>query len=1641
MATRDSIVQVPFIGGVDEGADPDQLQAPAMKSLVNVTTRKPGRIEKRAGFEFLAQTGSTTVPATTFGGASAVLPLDVEAVGAYNGADGTRTIVAAGNELFEHVGADASHGWRYVNRLPSCLGTLQSVSPMGGDVIEVESMLNDAGTLRCTVWVAGTRNGQERTNDSAINNQSITTAGVYVAVQRVLDGTFVTPPTRLDIPGGGPTNQCCDLRMCLVMPIQGTIRNWVIAFRWAYSAIVGVVVDSTTAAIYSSQALTGFVGREYHRSFDITGVPNDYQMLIATCGADTVGVPSGVKLELRYITVAGTFSGVVVTLADVVVDCDAQNFVAGAFTWLGYAARGVVLETDPISAASIGIGIRLVYESTVLPKKLDGKILVARIAVGVSPPSITVASTYYGLLHRVGFKTDEATVGSFGNVGGVFYTASVSLLQAIYSPAPYHPVPLGVPTVYVTGIFPDGTKEVYVADVLQSFGFSIGNFSPDKATELPKITQAGYARVPHVYLGTARQMNIGAPVGVAAVVTGSIKINKQQVVKVVIDVAHGILAANGWVVTGTLYNGVTAWCSVQINCQLTTGLFTEVAIVNGNPGNPVTPLTPAAAGTQATSFLITSAINVGGLGLDPTSAVAYPINGGGAMHMMLDYLNTSNNYTIGFYATDIGDQTAVVVQPAFDGLLAPEACVHRWDVKTSLNAVVLAVSSTSAGLMSNPNGAPPLGYASPFAENNFFEVYEWDGTARKQLNVYGGGTASTMWTALGGPWRMISSLVDLPNGRIACVVSPSGDAFQQSAALISFARPLSLAEVNTPKPYSNGGGSKPNTAEGYLYTGGTGVFVESLNMARTANLPLNCPRLTYNSTTKTALVGAIRGGQGAASTEIFAIDYIFGASVWRTAMAWGDYTAVNGGVVTTFDGTGSGEVASFMWPQQDMVGAAYERVPTKLYSIDRASTGANASAVNGPDSFYDPSSQTTAYLTNIKRPWFAYEAGLNDAYGYSAIGNVSIGWALMSTLWGGKATDNYEAVYTDPRLAQLSSMTSLSPQGGLTQAASQHYYGRYQSGYSTDEITTTGNERMVVWAPRQNLGVAGSASDYTAIVANGDFLARWCYEWADGTGRTARSSPSVASTFTVCSRIRYAAGTYGGTIDEFRYGFFVPRLELTNRLTTAIADVRRVVLQPYFTAEPFATVLYKVPTSSFLVDYQDSLVVPRNSTRGVVPYSGGPIGVNPNGIVTSNFRCFDGPQGNYNGILSQPYLYTTGGVLDNVCPPAALCMCIHQNRLVLGGADDTTVVWFSKELSPTDAPGFNDALTIQIEEGGAVTGLASFNGLLFVFKRRTAFVVAGDMPDDTGGGIGRGNGSISSLATPVRMAHDIGCINHRSVVETPIGIFFQSERTLELLDQNMSITPVGFALEETMATFPEVTNAIHHPKDNEVWFTVHTVGAAGAAGEQFRVLVFNYLTKQWSTSKFGAIGTGRVQLGLVDNRPCLAATGAASGVVYRQTPSKFFDVAPTGRQYVAMSGTTAPVALNQIQGYERVKRLRVFGNPVPSLSTGAAQTREPHGFSMMLQSDFKNTGVFSAAQTATWTQSESLAVWTDQSREVYEVHLANQKCQQVVLSFAETAPSDITTLTHGYGTSLSNMALVVGLKSGLDKKVTSDAKH
>ena len=129
MPTRDQVLQVPFVGGIDEYTDPDQLQPPAMAALTNCVVRKTGRIEKREGFQYLQKVGVAGTPADTFAGTA--ISEKMEALGAYSGSDGSKLLLAADSKLYEYVGLDANHGYREVNRLPSCYGTLHPVDATG----------------------------------------------------------------------------------------------------------------------------------------------------------------------------------------------------------------------------------------------------------------------------------------------------------------------------------------------------------------------------------------------------------------------------------------------------------------------------------------------------------------------------------------------------------------------------------------------------------------------------------------------------------------------------------------------------------------------------------------------------------------------------------------------------------------------------------------------------------------------------------------------------------------------------------------------------------------------------------------------------------------------------------------------------------------------------------------------------------------------------------------------------------------------------------------------------------------------------------------------------------------------------------------------------------------------------------------------------------------------------------------------------------------------------------------------------------------------------------------------------------------------------------------------------------------------
>ena len=144
-----------------------------------------------------------------------------------------------------------------------------------------------------------------------------------------------------------------------------------------------------------------------------------------------------------------------------------------------------------------------------------------------------------------------------------------------------------------------------------------------------------------------------------------------------------------------------------------------------------------------------------------------------------------------------------------------------------------------------------------------------------------------------------------------------------------------------------------------------------------------------------------------------------------------------------------------------------------------------------------------------------------------------------------------------------------------------------------------------------------------------------------------------------------------------------------------------------------------------------------------------------------------------------------------------------------------------------------------------LTAIAAQDGTLYAFTRRRIYAIAGEAPSD--------NGASGGLGPPRRLACDVGCIDPRSVVVTSAGIFFRSERGIELLNRGGSVVWVGEPVRSTLASYPVMTSAVLDSRNNLVRFTLAESEADGYAFGNSRTLVFDLAIGSWiSVDKIAA---------------------------------------------------------------------------------------------------------------------------------------------------------------------------------------------
>jgi hypothetical protein len=337
----------------------------------------------------------------------------------------------------------------------------------------------------------------------------------------------------------------------------------------------------------------------------------------------------------------------------------------------------------------------------------------------------------------------------------------------------------------------------------------------------------------------------------------------------------------------------------------------------------------------------------------------------------------------------------------------------------------------------------------------------------------------------------------------------------------------------------------------------------------------------------------------------------------------------------------------------------------------------------------------------------------------------------------------------------------------------------------------------------------------------------------------------------------------------------------------------------------------------------------------------------------AGFDVFDDDQAD-SGIQSNEILYTTGGELDHYAPPPTAFMVNHQERLWAVHSEDGTI-WPSALLSEHEGAWWHPGLKIETQRTGKIpTALASMDDKLVIFWDDAIAYLYGDGPANNGQG-----GAFSPIF-PVPT--DVGCIEPRSVITTPQGVFFQSSRGIYLLGRDMQIGFVGADVED-FTIGATVEAAVYTQERHEVRFDTG-----------FRSLVYEYLTGQWWVNTYQFFGNiNAVDSAVYGGAHYFIRDVGGDHFLAKSSASASLDFQADDQGVPhALSMRTPWLAMSGIAGFQRVRRAWVIG-AFPSDSTSQINIYVNGVQSVMTARSFTGTG----------------------SEEAVMLHVSVQKCRSL----------------------------------------------
>lgn len=460
------------------------------------------------------------------------------------------------------------------------------------------------------------------------------------------------------------------------------------------------------------------------------------------------------------------------------------------------------------------------------------------------------------------------------------------------------------------------------------------------------------------------------------------------------------------------------------------------------------------------------------------------------------------------------------------------------------------------------------------------------------------------------------------------------------------------------------------------------------------------------------------------------------------------------------------------------------------------------------------------------------------------------------------------------------------------------------------------------------------------------------YEWSDNQGNIFRSAPSIPVSIVT------TGSTSTNTIK-------VPTLRLT-----------------YKTANPVKIVLYRWSLLQQSYYQVTSLTAPTMNDLTI-------------DSVTITDTAADAT------ILGNSLIYTTGGVLENVAPPASAVTALFKSRLFLVDAEDRNLLWYSKQVLQGTPVEMSDLQTIYVApttaaqgDTGPMTALGALDDKLIIFKKNAIYYIAGTGPDATGAN--------NDFSEPVFVTSTVGCDNQNSIVFMPNGLMFQSDKGIWLIDRNLLTTYLGAPVEAFNSD--RVLSALNIPGTNQVRFTL----SSGTT------LMYDYYYGQWGSFE----GIDGISSTLWES---LHTFINDRGEVYQESEGEYLD----GSIPVNISFTTGWMNVGGLQGFERAYFFYILG-----------QYFTPHRLTVGVAYDYNS----SVTQSTVITPNNYAGTYGSDTIygggspyggpgdvEQWRIFFERQKCQAFQISVTESFDSSLGAAA-GQGLTISGLNLIVGIK-------------